>query len=337
MNNSTSSTDCKDVRDLRIPYLEDMLTDNEKSAFEQHLRICPDCAKDFEEISHWTTIVGNIKEQSCPEPWELFDLVRADELSPELVAHLDECHSCREYEEAFRAGTSIKAMPAELRAKMVSTSDKPVEAPIWDLFDHWISPLAETIRNFFRVPVFAMGTAAAVVLLIVLLYPTGGRQPMVGLSSVQWESVMLKRQLMSGDTAKRARLATVLLFENFDQSPAQTSLDSLYEQLEPISEIAARVDWVTPAEIKDAVAKKKLGFTDRSKILKGLREELGAAQAVLITVSARNGDSDITAERVDTRSLEIIGKRKAKGVTVTEIAPNVKSTVQSVLGTAVSR
>ena len=332
MNNSTNSTDCQVVRDLRIPYLEDMLTDEEKSAFEEHLRICPECAKDFEEISHWTTILGNIKEQSCPEPWELFDLVRADELSPELVAHLNECHSCREYVEDYRAGTSAQAMPAELRAKMVSTSDKPVKAPTWDLFDQWISPMAETIRNFFRVPVLAVGTAAAVVLLIVLLYPTGGHQPMVGLSSVQWESVVLKRQLMSGDTAKRARLAAILLFENFDQSPTQNSLDSIYEQLEPTSEIAARFDWVTPAEIKDAEVKKKLGFANRTEMLKGLRDELGVAQVVFITVSSRNGDCDITAERVDTRSLEIIGKSEVKGVSVKEIAPNVKSTALSVLG-----
>src|SRR5271157_159548 len=99
--------------DLRLPYLEGLLSPEEQSNFEAHLRKCRACTSKLEEMSQWVSTFKDNAPEMCPEGWELFDYVRSGkDPSGMMLSHLKTCASCRADAESFRAYTSKQVVPA---------------------------------------------------------------------------------------------------------------------------------------------------------------------------------------------------------------------------------
>ena len=115
------------VDDLRLPYLEGLLSPEEKASFEDHLDQCPACKSKLEEMSRWASVLGENAHEMCPDAWELFDYVRSGkDLRGTISSHVETCHLCSTDVESFRKEISAEAVPEALWKKMQNLSQARV-------------------------------------------------------------------------------------------------------------------------------------------------------------------------------------------------------------------
>jgi anti-sigma factor RsiW len=55
---------CQELVELVTDYLEDALTDDQRSRFEQHLAVCPGCNEYLEQMRHTIRAVGQLSEDN---------------------------------------------------------------------------------------------------------------------------------------------------------------------------------------------------------------------------------------------------------------------------------
>jgi Putative zinc-finger len=344
MTNSTASEHCPKIRDLIIPYLEDLLTVEERSEFEEHLSGCQDCADELGEKKRWSSMLGANREALCPEPWELYEYTRdAKRESDSLQIHLEHCTSCNEQYETFLESTSEQSMPEALWERMTGVPEtrEVFPQPHFSLSE-WLGDIVNRVQDFFTAPALAFGTVAAVVLLIVVLYPHGSSQPVALLSSEDWRSVVIKRGLMSsgapsteqgGSKLEKKRIAELIIFKNEGSRPQQAWIDGLYGELEPSEESAEMFDWVTPAEISKALAGKKLDANDGKAMVEELRSALDVTDAVLITIESGKADRtyDVKVELVNAETGSVLKEHRLTGMTRKRLGERTKEAIDSLL------
>lgn len=323
MANSNNTTDCKHVSDLKLPYLEDLLSLEEKLEFEKHLSSCPECAAELEATRQLSETLRNKPQVLCPEPWEIFECAQDPQsISTSMKAHLEHCSPCTEHMEAFKTGASERGMPQHLWEKLTAVSDQSAPAKPQRSIGEWIEAVSDAIQGFLRTPAFAMATAAAVILVVVLVYPNLHSEPTAMLSHVQWESVELKRRLMGSGTLPgeaqegRQRVAELIFVEQARKYYSSNLIDTIYSQLEPTEELVERYYWVTPAEVKEAVLATKVDMTDKEAMIRTLRSKLEVSLAVLVTISPGETEQlyNVSVELVDTRTGEAVAQQVAEDI-----------------------
>ncbi len=57
MRSSNSDISDEHFEELRLPYLENLLSPDESSKFEEHLKNCADCEKEIRELSDWISLL----------------------------------------------------------------------------------------------------------------------------------------------------------------------------------------------------------------------------------------------------------------------------------------
>jgi anti-sigma factor RsiW len=159
-------------------YLEGALSDEEAHEINAHLQICPACARELDLLRRMISLMESHATAFHIDEAALYRFVAQKEDPEGLIAqHLSTCEDCREDAEVLRemlqadvaTAPAVEPMPDALRARLEASRvvDKVNEERV-----PWFSRLREKIRDLFGpVPTLAFGTAAALVILAVLLVP----------------------------------------------------------------------------------------------------------------------------------------------------------------------
>ncbi|MGO9117449.1 MAG: anti-sigma factor family protein [Desulfomonilaceae bacterium] len=310
------------VDDLRLPYLEGLLSPEEKANFEDHLDQCPACKSRLKEMSRWTSILRENAREMCPESWELFDYVRTGkDLRGTISSHVETCHLCGTDVESFRKEISEKAVPDALWKKMQTLSGTTVADRPYGTASQWVLEKLGSLVELFRPMVLVPVAVAVTVLLVVLLYPTGPAPMTVALSSVKWGPGPSASNLMGREShdslpseAKKEQLGVVILFSNVKHPPDRNLTDSLYRAIEPPKDVRDRYNVVSPDEISQVAGKDLLNTRDEESLVKVMRSKLKISRAFVIEIVpsgnrygivARliNADTGIPTEKWDSSNL----------------------------------
>ena len=325
------------VDDLRVPYLEGLLSPEERSSFEDHVRQCPSCASKLTEMSRWISAFKDNAAEMCPESWELFDYVRrGDDPRGMMSSHLKTCASCGADAESFKARAAAQVVPADLWRKMTSLSGKQPASRGAERLHQWISDAAGRVMDLLRPAVLVPITVAATVFAIVLLYPTGPAPIKVALSSVNWGPGPSALNIMGTDSqtglpagAKRERLGVVILFGKVKQVPDQNRIDSLYRALEPPGSVRDRYQVVSPLELRRAAGADLRKAADDKALIAVMRSKLGISKALMVEIAPKDDRYEILARLIDTGSGHVIRTWNSGKLTKAELVSALEDSTQS--------
>ncbi len=304
------------VDDLRLPYLEGLLSPEEKANFEEHLDQCPACKSKLEEMNRWTSILSENAREMCPDAWELFDYVRSGkDLRGTISSHVEACHLCSTDVESFRKDMSAQAVPQALWKKMQALSGKPAADRPHESAYQWFLDKLGSLMELFRPTMLVPAAVAVTILLVVFLYPTGPAPTVVALSSVKWGPEPSALNLMGSDKdsilpsgakeeweAKKETFGVVILFSNVKQPPDRNLTDSLYRAVEPPKDVRDRYNVVSPDEIRQVAGKDLLNAPDESSLIKIMRSKLKISRALVIEVVPSGNRYGIVARLINTDS-----------------------------------
>jgi len=339
MKTPNSDTPTEHIEELRLSYLEDLLSTEERSKFEEHLKQCPDCAKETEDMSRWVALLKGNKDALCPEEWELFDYACGREDSTGLVAsHLDLCSSCRESVEAFRTLSPREGVPEGLWGRMTRLDEPPVSEPAGISYS-WLYALWDQLAEFFSTPLVLAGAVAAAILVVVLLHPQTTSGPFLGLSTVAWAPDHATSNLMGGsesapkEVAEKKRLAIIVYFKGFSHKPAAEQIDAFYRILDPAREVRIHYEVVSPSQIKEAVESAGMTESGKEQILRVLRDKLSVSRALVMELSEKGNRFTIHAWLTDTASGTVVREHKIADVPETSLSEEMEGASDSVLRT----
>ena len=315
------------VDDLRLPYLEGLLSPEEKANFEDHLDQCPACKSKLEEMSRWTGVLKEKASEMCPESWELFDYVRTGK-DPRgtISSHVETCSLCSVEVETFGKEITEKAVPDALWKKMQTLSGTTVADRTCGTASQWVleklGSLIEMLRPTMLVPV----AVAVTVLFVVFLYPTGPAPMTVALSSVKWGPGPSASNLMGHEgrgnlpsEAKKEQLGVVILFSNLKQPTDQNLTDSLYRAIEPPKDVRDRYNVVSPDEIREVAGKDLLNATNEESLVKVLRSKLKLSRAFVIEIVPSGNRYGVVARLINADTGVATGKWDSSNLTEAEL------------------
>lgn len=321
----------KHVRDLRVAYLENLLTPEEMSAVEKHVQICDECRTELESLKQWENMLRTNKDSMCPEPWDLFEYVRSGhDPGGTLGAHVDQCALCRSDAAEFAAEPQHKGVPTDLWEKIAGLSADRVKQARPAGRETYLGRLAASWSSFLRVAVPAAAAAAAAIVFMVVFHHSADRStlPVVGLSQVQWDMAPVPKAIVP----KKERLAIVLLFQGFDKTPPPARIDSLYLALKPTEGLLGRYTVVSPLEVKKSMEENRVKGPDREDLCRMLHDKLRVDRVVLLTIDEHGTSFTIEAALTDPADLKTIRSRDVKSVSEAQLAPELKDAALSVLG-----
>ncbi len=169
------------------------------------------------------------------------------------------------------------------------------------------SGLWERIRNFFNIPMAALATAVAVALLLIMVYPRGGIEPLIGLSGETWEApkpkMMAPRAIVPEiPTVVRTKAAIVLVFENFSQKPDQEFIDGAYRAIDPRPSTESRYEFISPFTIKKAISDGVIKADSMKELKAGLATAMQVSKVLIVTIKPNKSNFDVEAELTDLKS-----------------------------------
>ncbi len=190
---------------------------------------------------------------------------------------------------AYEVSSSARA--ASDRSPEKEAGAESVSGRIFKAVLDWLSPLT-------RVPVTALATVAAAVLLVVVLIPHGVEEPFIGVSSEKWEKPQItlmapksvtKKPIKEAEVSK-PRLAVLLYFKGFKKRPPQQEIDAWYRAAQPRGPAADRFDVVSPEKVSKAISGVKEAGAGIDQALEVLKERLNITRAIMVTITAK-GDA----------------------------------------------
>jgi len=301
--------------DNLLSYLEDTLPPEDRAMVAQHLGTCEECSNELKVLDHMTRSLRNRKDAFCPEPWELQEYAdRGRDPEGKLAGHLAKCRLCSEELQSFRLGAEDGRAPFTLRvAFRENFPEKHPEAAdegpkgLLSTISQWLSPI-------FRVPVMALGTAAAVVLVVVLMYPGGELEPVTGLSSVTWDQPQGRFYPKSGlnlmgPEKHKSRATTVLIFKGLRDPIPQERVDGLYRSLKPGNDLARRLDFVSPSVLKEVLEEAGINAPKKKDLLQVLHKDLGVAAALIATIESRQDGFRVELELTDPATCQVAARK----------------------------
>ncbi len=193
----------------------------------------------------------------CPDASDISEFVSTGhDATGKIAKHLRECASCRKEAQSFEAFRPAETIPPRIWKTVSGTlaqrkQKTPRPQPLGT-----VSCLLSWISSLFRMPVLAIGTAVAVLLVVVVgLYPRHPSGQMIALSSASWEVDLTTKTPVI--PAARERVALVVLLKDFKTPMSQSTIDSLYEALKPDKQEQKNYDFVTPSQTKEVISGSK--------------------------------------------------------------------------------
>lgn len=309
-------------RESMLDYLENRLSQDQKTAMEAHLMECQDCKDYLREIAVITSALrDHRREVFCPDPMETLHYAQTgDGATGRISEHLETCGECSEEVKIHKRSHAGEVMsPRVHQAFQDLALGRAKEIPQRRTL---LSILLDRFRTVRTVPVMALGAAAAVVILVILMFPGGGVEPMIGLSSVQWAPrAVMGRPLVDGTKPK---IAVVIIFKGFSDPVSQETVDSLYRALDPTWSMKTQFDFLNPSRVKESLAGARIKTNDTAALLDRLRNDLQATQALLLTVNAIADSFTVEAELVDASTGKTLEKTREKEVRSADLTAKLK-------------
>jgi hypothetical protein len=128
----------------------------------------------------------NYKSVFCPEPWELYDFVETgSDPDGTIGPHMVECSLCSEEAASLRSGFADARMPDAVREAFLPRCFPAAKHEARPQRMGFGARLVSVLVA--RVPILALGSAAAAIFLALYLNVSGEPEPVLGLASVSWE------------------------------------------------------------------------------------------------------------------------------------------------------
>jgi anti-sigma factor RsiW len=312
--------------DLLLPYAEGLLNPEERASVGEHIDECAECFAQVETLRETIEDLRAHKGAFCPNLWELHEFAfHAHDAEGAVSEHIEDCASCREAVEAWKSEAARDRLPRQLwgRVNKALSEDgarevRMKEQPIGFL---------ERLRAMFDVPGWAIGAVTVVVLLAVFLYPRETPPSVIALSSVTWENAPKPKVLQP--TSKRA--AIIIVLKDFRPEPGRTKIDALYDAVTPTMDVYERYYVAPPATISEAVRKGLLDPSDRTKMLRGLRERLDLNKVVVITAVSKPEGMAFEADLIDTTAGKTLGKKTGSKLAEADLGPEMRRAALNLL------
>jgi hypothetical protein len=312
--------------DLLLPYVEGLLARAQQDMVEGHLRGCAACASEVEQLRETIALLGAHKEAFRPEEWELYEHVHYGTDPKSLIGrHLHHCGSCREVVRTLTEQVSPSQMPDRfwhgVKQQFPSAERSPSSAQpdSESLFDR--------VCRMFRFPALAVATAAAAVLVFVLLSPPQMPHTVMALSSVAWENAPKPKALQpSGKSA-----AIVLVLGDFEPPWTQDRIDKLYEALMPPVEVYDRFRVLSPRAVKGSLDRSALALRDTGAAVAALAQKLGLTAVVVVTLAGRRQAASVQVDVIDASSGRVTAQKTAAPVPSANLVPTINALVLAAL------
>lgn len=266
------------------------------------------------------------KDAFCPDPWELHEFAfYGEDADAAISKHVAVCPTCRETVQTWKSETSKEHLPQQLWSRVNKSLSEDgareirmKERPIGFL---------ERLRAMFDVPGWAIGAVTVVVLLAVFLYPRETPPSVIALSSVTWENAPKPKVLQP--TSKRA--AIIIVLKDFRPQPARTKIDALYDAVTPTMDVYERYYVAPPATISEAVRKGLVDPSDRTKMLRGLKDHLDLNKVVVITAVSEPEGIAFEADLIDTTTGKALGKETGSKLAEADLGPKIRRAALNLL------
>jgi anti-sigma factor RsiW len=181
-----------------LAYVEGDLEDAARGQVEQHVKACPSCAEELAGLQRMHALLGRHPEAFHPDEEHLYRFVaNHEDPSGNIAAHVQSCDSCSQDVELIAAmishdatvERSSAAMPQEILGKLGQEA-APVST---GLASRLFSTMKELLGQPFRMPVLALGSAAAVLIVVAVCLPL-------------WRSYQMERWLGEFRASEKLRL-----------------------------------------------------------------------------------------------------------------------------------
>ncbi len=183
-----------------------------------------------------------------------------------------------------------------------------------------ITSVREWIPRMFQVPVTALATVAATILLLVVLIPHGVQESFIGVSSEKWEKPRISLMAPKSVTKKPAvdteaskqRIAIILYFKDFKKKPTQEEIDALYRAAKPEITLRDQFEAVSPETVTQALGAHNKVSVGVEQALETLKERLNLARVIVITIAAK-GDQflvESSLHDLNTGAIKIVKPEK---------------------------
>ncbi len=180
-----------------LAYVEGALSKEEESDVERHLKECSWCRVETASLSYAHNLLLKHPLAFHPDPDELVRFVAEGEDSEsDIASHVKSCAHCSEdveflremLEKGFDVPRQVPSMPQSLRERLQADHGRVTHEPERE---DLIAKIINLVSSHFRIPMLAVGTAAAVVVMAALFLPRYA--PFRGMPSVPVGSFEEKR------------------------------------------------------------------------------------------------------------------------------------------------
>ena len=319
VKNSNPPPSSQHLDDLLLPYVEDMITPEEKARLDEHLRQCDKCALRVKELQETTSILRQNKQAFCPEQWELHEFARTGKDPDSAISlHVQDCPLCSQDLNDWQKAELEVTMPSELWHRLRERLPEPDSRKISLRSPQRGRVFLQNLARFWKAPALAAGVALAALLFVVIFYPQDMMRSRIGLSSVKWEGVPRAKSLQKG-------AAFVIFFKDFKKPFPQKKIDSMYEALKPSMALSERYNIISPGEISEAVKDGELSPYDRAALIKGLRNKLNVSYVLVVTVFPSNDELSARIQLADTTNDRVLATGSAENLSQSNLAARIRS------------
>jgi hypothetical protein len=325
VKNSEEKEVCAELEDLLLPYAAGALTGEERAMVEKHMHTCTGCSRELTALHKMTAILRENEEALCPDPVELYEYANfGEDPTGLLAAHLARCPHCSAAVEEYKTAPEDASMPEDLWNRIRIDQQGSEQSP--SSLRAYFAGLFQWLSSFPGFPVLALGTAAAMILMVVVFYPGIVPQPEPSFSTVTWvesnDGLLPKR---IGPAPPGGRLAMVIYLSGFEQPVSQERVDELYLALKPTTEMEKRFQVLPPAELIRAFRGTQTGGERRELMLQRLKHDLRAAKVLIFTVGPEeSGLLHVDGELVDLQTGKTVRGIIEKGVRDSELPSRLR-------------
>ena len=309
-----------------MPYVEGLLKPEERASVEEHIAECAECSAQVETLRETIEDLRAHKGAFCPDLWELHEFAfYGHDAAGAISEHIAACASCREAVGAWKSEAARERLPQQLwgRVNKALSEDRTREIRIKE------RPIGfmERLRAIFNAPARAIGAVAVVVLLAIFLYPRETPPSLIALSSVTWENAPKPKVFQPA--SKRA--AIIIVLKDFRPEPGRTKIDALYDAVTPTMDVYEHYYVAPPAKISAAVRKGLIDPSDRTTMLRGLKDHLDINEMVLITAVFKPEGIAFEADLIDTTTGKILGEKTGSKIAEADLGPEIRRAALNLL------
>jgi Putative zinc-finger len=344
----------KHPADLLPMYVDEGLSTDERRLVENHIRECAPCSEELESLKLVINVLKKEKTVFCPEPWELYEFIeQGTDPSGKMAQHLEDCPLCCAEVTEYKEISSTNKLPDKIKNEIRRSFPNQGHSEKFR-WKSWFAWASEWLRSLFPVRALALGTAVATIFLAIFLYPHETLPPYIAASSENWakigtpgtpksifseahsrKGVRQSAPLAGSGTpnrlfleAAKPRVATIILFQGLKKPEPQSTIDSLYQALEPWPEMKTKFQFLTPVQLRDFLEKASDRKVSPTQALNQFYKEFSVNLALIANVKPNKEKFGLTTEVIDTRTGQILAESTRDDITRGDLASALGQTLE---------